>query len=827
MIKVENQKIMLDLAKKEYIKNIKKNILVIIAILLTTFMITAIFSIGVSYWLSLMQRSIMMEGVKYDIQLPEPTKEQTVKAKQMDIIKYAGVSVKCAIVENFEGSTAHIRLFWSDDISWENQYAPAFEFVEGSYPEQENEIMLSAQTLKELGIVNPSIGMELKMTYYDLSENGKTHERTFILSGYYRDYSGDSKGFVSASFYETTGAKQTDLTQGILYISLKNPLYTSTDIKAIQEELVMGDNQMIYADDNLLSNFLKLMTGLSVLLLLIIISGYLFIYNILYISISKEIRFFGQLKTVGSTSKQIRSFVRKQVVWNSAIGIPLGIMLGAVVSFLIVPSVLNALNPAIGMNQTLTFHPIIFIGSALFSLVTVFISSRKPAIIAGNISPIEALKYIAVSSNRKNRKNINGGKLTHMAWRNMFRKKKQAVIIFLSFFVAFTTFFTISILVQGNSAKNILNVNFDYDMRILNETVPMHSPSQEIGVSLLEQIEMLDGVASVRKVISSKAVIPYDEAILGDYFKRIFDLRIAEGTYEEQLALYKEQPENEYFLGAIIGIDEAGFVALNEKLGRIVSKEEFMSGNVGIINGFIGISVSDSIGKDISYLLPEASDKHTIRIAAEYTGGINYFASGYAPSIIISEQLISELLDEPTIELADINYMEPFDVELDETIKALFSDEDEVTFNSKSDDYDEMKLSENQMKILGGGLGIILALLAILNYCNMITTGIQNRTKEFASLQSIGMTSKQQRQVLILEGMGYGFISILLVSIIGLPIGYMVFQSMNTYNVAFSIPIMTNVILVGVILLVCVLVPLVVYQITREDNIVEQLKEID
>lgn len=547
--------------------------------------------------------------------------------------------------------------------------------------------------------------------------------------------------------------------------------------------------------------------------------------NILYISISKEIRFYGQLKTIGTTSKQIRKFVFKQVMWNSAIGIPLGIVLGAMVSFLVVPSALNALNPTMGINQTIIFHPTIFIGSALFSLVTVFISSRKPAIIAGNISPIEALKYVDINTKRKNRKNINGSKLTHMAWRNMFRVKKQAVIIFLSFFVAFTTFITISILVQGNSAKNILNVNFDYDIRILNDTMLMDSPVQEIDDSLLEQIKTLEGVASVRKVISSKVVIPYDEANLGGYFKRIFDLRIAEGTYEEQLALYKEQPESEYFLGAIVGIDETGFEALNEKLGGIVSKEDFMSGKVGIINGFIGISVSESIGEDITYLLPDTSDEHKIRIAAEYTGGISYFASGYAPSIIISEQLMNELLKEPIIELADINYTEPFDAKLDETIKGFFSDGNVVTFNSKLDDYDEMKLSENQMKILGGGLGIILALLAILNYCNMITTGIQNRTKEFASLQSIGMTSRQQRLVLVLEGMGYGFISILLVFMIGIPIGYIVFQSMNTYNVAFSMPIMANMIVIAIILLVCILVPPIVYQITREDNIVEQLKE--
>ena len=71
-----------------------------------------------------------------------------------------------------------------------------------------------------------------------------------------------------------------------------------------------------------------------------ILSGYLLIYNILYIAITKDIQFYGMLKTIGASPKQIKKIVKGQGLRLSLIGIPIGIILAVIVSFLIVPSVL-------------------------------------------------------------------------------------------------------------------------------------------------------------------------------------------------------------------------------------------------------------------------------------------------------------------------------------------------------------------------------------------------------------------------------------------------------------------------------------------------------
>ena len=135
-----------------------------------------------------------------------------------------------------------------------------------------------------------------------------------------------------------------------------------------------------------------------------------------------------------------------------------------------------------------------------------------------------------------------------------------------------------------------------------------------------------------------------------------------------------------------------------------------------------------------------------------------------------------------------------------------------------------MKASEQQVKILGVGMGVILAVLSILNYINMMAAGIQHRAREFATLESLGMTSGQVKKVLIQEGLGYGILSILLSMAAGLPLSYMVFQSVKVYNMGYSMPVLYNLILFAVIIAVCVIVPPVIYRMTQKETVIERLR---
>ncbi len=286
MIKVDNRKVVAGIAADTYKAHWKRNIITVSAILMTTFLTAVVFALGFSYWNTVTLRTLRMNGMDYDVELSEPRPDQVDKIRAMEDVEAAGVSIKCAILERCgDIELDKTQLYWLDGVCWEKQCIPALEFYEGSYPERKEEIMLSESALTAMGIEHPETGMRLSMEYYPLSGdgNGKITSGDFILSGYFRDYTGRMKGYVSRPFLEESGAKQTDFTQGTLKISLKNPLYPRREIEKLQPGAAL-DRQVIKADYDTPVNFRKTAAGLAVMLFMVLSAGYLSIYNTLYIS---------------------------------------------------------------------------------------------------------------------------------------------------------------------------------------------------------------------------------------------------------------------------------------------------------------------------------------------------------------------------------------------------------------------------------------------------------------------------------------------------------------------------------------------------------------
>mgnify|MGYP000155141706 CR=1 FL=1 len=126
---------------------------------------------------------------------------------------------------------------------------------------------------------------------------------------------------------------------------------------------------------------------------MILISGYLIIYNIFYINVFHDIRRYGLLKTIGTTGRQLRKIVRRQAYMLCLYGIPLGLLLGGVTGKWILPIVMQNLVFSSTADTKVTLKLWIFAASAVFSLLTVYISCIKPCRIASSVSPVEAVRY--------------------------------------------------------------------------------------------------------------------------------------------------------------------------------------------------------------------------------------------------------------------------------------------------------------------------------------------------------------------------------------------------------------------------------------------------
>lgn len=832
MLKVRNKKIVSEIAKITYRANKKRNFLSVFAIFLTTFLIAVILATGASYWSTVSKRQIRMEGMDYDIELSEPREDQVEKIRSMEKTEYAGVMVKCAVLEQYkEKALDKIRLYWLDETCWEKQTIPALEGFEGSYPQDEDEIMLGRNALNAMGIQNPETGMRISLTFFTLEEGSdeKLLEKEFVLSGWYTDYSRTAKGYVSKAFFEKTGVKQTDFTQGLLRISLKNPLYSEDDIKSIQEEIDMRGNQYLSADYHLFWSFFVMAAGLGVLLIMIFASGYLFIYNTMYISISKDIRYYGQLKTIGMTSVQLKRMIYQQAVFNSAAGIPLGLAAAAVTAKEMIPWFLHIANPVFSARDIVPVPVWVFLLGGCFAFLTNLISCKKPAKMAGDCSPVEAMRYVPCPGNRKNRRRECGG-IYSMAVQNMLRDKKQAAVIFASFVIVMCVFMSVNTIIRVNDAKRILNEVYSYDIRFKNETVIEDDRRQLITEEKIARIEKTEGVKSVRKVNSGEVVIPYQEDVYGAYFKELYQSRYSPGNYEEDMERYRKEPESGLFVPRFISIDEKGFELLNEELGNVLNRDDFEQGKTAVALKYFTEGDNGMTGKTTRFYFPdEEGEEHTVRIAAVADGSMNpaYFAGGMAPDLIVSENYAKKLKKDLLTELICVEYEKAYAKETERKVKAVFDSEKAISHESKLERYSEMKNTETQVKVLGNSAGFIIAVLAVLNYLNTMAASVQNRSREFAALESIGMTSGQIKKMLRAEGIGYAAVSLVLSSAVGFPVSYVVFHAANLYQTSFSVPWARDLTLFVIVLAVCMTAPVLLYQKTQQAGIIERLRRCE
>ncbi|MEG2188137.1 MAG: ABC transporter permease, partial [Clostridia bacterium] len=191
-------------------------------------------------------------------------------------------------------------------------------------------------------------------------------------------------------------------------------------------------------------------------ILMIVLCGYLMISNVFAISVAKDVRFYGLLKTIGTTGKQIRFFIRRQAILLCLVGVPLGLFAGYFVGALLTPLVLSVLNTNV---IKITANPLAFLLSAFFGVFTVVISIMKPSKMAAKVSPIEALHSTdGAQKTRKTSKKSGGIKLWSMALSNVLRNKKKAVLVTISLSLS---------LILLNCAYSMAN-SFDMDKYLSN-----------------------------------------------------------------------------------------------------------------------------------------------------------------------------------------------------------------------------------------------------------------------------------------------------------------------------------------------------------------------
>ncbi len=486
----------------------------------------------------------------------------------------------------------------------------------------------------------------------------------------------------------------------------------------------------------------------------IALCGYLLIYNIFYISISNDIQFYGQLRTIGTTSIQISKIISKQAIKLACLGIVAGLLTSFVLSHFIIPAALRTLTET-NSGITVVQQPIIYLGAAIFSLIMVFLSVRKPIQIAKKVSPVTSLHYQSEIGKSKSQLKSRHFSAWRMALRNIQRTKKKSILAVLSIFLGITSCLIVTLLIQSMSADNFVDYEMEYDIELTNQTLALGyngKQSQLFDEKFINELTSIDGV--------SKISLQKEQTIMPEYSKDVFypyiqDKYQSQGTEAPDTDYYEQYPTRFYTQLVSIeadkikdyitekGMDYEGFYQGQYGLIACDTPELFPDNmtlhfQTGQLNQYKVIPNDKSMEIPIGGFLPSS-----------YYGGL----SSDAPYVFVSDAGMEKLAPEAYISSLGIDVTSSNEKMALSDIRELCSQSGKISIISKTELIEGLHSAKITLYTLGGGIAFVLAFIGVLNFANIMFTNTKARKHELYVMESIGMTKKQCRRMLQMEGL--------------------------------------------------------------------------
>ncbi len=832
MLKNPNQKVIRRMAVNTLKINRRRTVTLFLAVLLSSFMIFTIFTVGESYFRLQKIQNMRMSGAKFDAIMYGVTDEQRQMCESNPDIVQTGTAGVCGWVEaTDQDSTPDVGLIWADDGYWNKMMQPVIETLEGSYPTAFDEIMVTKSALKECGYENLGVGDSITMTYgtYD----GMT-EGTFRISGIWDGYGAKKVFYVSKAFYDQSGWSLSKAASGRYYMTFKQKLMTKKAQNAFIKSMKLGKQQNLFFNSDF-GEAVQILAGLGGLIAVTCLCVYLLIYNIMYLSVAGKVRYFGMLQTVGMTERQIKKLLKEQMLLIGTAGIVSGYVAGGMVSFFLIPLIVKTMGirkKYVG-SAMVRFHPVILLATIVLVGVTIHLASRKPAKMAANISPIEALGYRPIRRKKKIRKSGKGTIVGKLSREQFAKDKKRTAVVLVSLAASLSVYLCVVTMLDSQAARTIVSNYMDTDLVIKNDTAYKENAADRRDIldeNLLKEIRKNAGVSEVHPMVYTEITVPW-EPDFAEMWMKEFYAKWMSIPYEQEKEEYQKHPEN--FGSSMIGIDEQEFEYLNKTLKNPVDKEDFLSGKVCIIykNG-LDLADAEITGKEVTCALRGDQEKMKRFTIAGVTNEVYYTALlGYPPTIITSDRVVKAFAENSITLKMSVKYKKEYDRATEQSILNLLEENDgakDFSWESKIEEADEIERAQGNMPQIGIGIVLILAFIGIMNYINTFVVNIQSRMTELSVMESIGMTPGQLLGMLVREGALYAGGAWAITLTVGMGITYLFYEAMNYRKVAFSVPILPVIFATGISLLVCILVPVAAWKgMERKGTVVERIKGIE
>ncbi|MBQ8966279.1 FtsX-like permease family protein [Ruminococcus sp.] len=845
MTKVKNGKVIRKLAARELGKNKKLNVVVILSIVLTCLLFTTLATIGGSLMNGMQEETMRQVGARsmmgFKEALPEDY-ELLSTAKGIKNLSY-NVMVGEGYNSEFKEISLEIRYAGSDQAAKDMFSYP----TEGRLPEKENEIAMSDIALRTLGF-EPKLGQEIHLV---INTDGKITEHDLTLCGWWQ---GDPINLAQQSWVSPELGKKIaplrkkgDDSVGVCgYMAVNFDFESSYDIEGQAAELISS----LYEKEDL--GRMAKQTGInwayvgssvdsgfvvagSAFVLLIFFAGYLIIYNIFYINTSANIRSYGLLKTIGTTSRQLKRMVRIQACIYCLVGIPLGLVTGVLAGKGLMGFIMNTMNVVSRDSYSVSGRLLcmICLFAALFTFLTVMISCRKPCRMAGAVSPIEALRYneTDISTKKTDKKT---GRITPLAVarNNMSRSRKKTVVVVLSLTLSIVLVNTMFTLLGGIDQDKYIadsivgDINITHDDRGDN----WNELTKGITPDIIDRFSSIEG-CEVHPAYYEAGMVRDD----GAHTEKVQGLLDKYGSTDEDTAVILEASvKDKSHSSNIYGIDEEILSCIEPSAGSI-DLEKFRNGRYAIVSTYLYCADDEN-----SVQIYQPGDKITVDYADK--GAREYEVLAVAPmpypisvkaynffqtDIIVPEEEYFAADDEPAAVSLMINTDDNDGSAAEQCSAVCDEDGSPLIYKDKADYLKEFEDLLNMVKMVGGTLSGILALIGILNFVNAVVTGILSRKRELAMMNAVGMTSSQQKAMLRWEGACYAVLTAVCSAVLAALVSLLAVKGLGEglFFFRYHFTLLPLICCIPVLLALSAAIPSVAYKFICRESVVERLRE--
>lgn len=853
------------LTRRSFAAGRVRNLIAVLAITLTAVLFTSITTIGIGTEESMTLTMQMQKGSKSDGDFRNMTAKQFEMLKEADFIELAGLRMPVNFLSNTNRHNIEFDVL--DDVQAELTFCSP---THGKAPVAYNEIVASEQALRELGAL-PEVGAEVTIEF---TAHNREYRLPMVVSGWYESTSDQlSMMWAGIAFrdahpdiFQFTYDQDRDMA-GTYCSDIIAVTASGLSKKMEQEAIHMGGNPHDMEAENYIAATVNFVTNMplepeiavmaALLALLFVFCCYLLIYNVFDIAVMQEIRRYGLYRTIGMSKRQVRKLINRQAVWLSGIGIPIGLFIGFFIGRAALPVIMASLSEEYAnVAADVSPSPVIFLGAALLTAITVFLSTRKPVRVAANISPIEAFRYVENSSGkRRERKSSLGADISRLALSNLGRNKRRTVFIIISLTLC------VVLLNCVGTAAGSLDIEKQVAFKIRTDFAVTSAASMNGMKGFVHREDALDeqviGTVSAQPGVKDGSPIYKNTVEDTDVTYEWEHLVLDEGIVDKDSGLNIRFDENYMYFGTgddgrpicnVYGMEESVVARMDLREGETDAHAlyEKMAQGKGVMVGVDVNRVDMSINADLDMadvgeiitvykdgkperelpvLAKAAVNGDDQEIGITCNGPLEVGGNGLY--LYLPTNIYKELYEEPVI------YKYAFNVEESqrENVTAFLEDyvnnvNPEVNYLSSQTAREDAEKTRKTINFVGGLVGMIFGFAGVLNLINTMVTTILIRRHEFATMQSIGMTRKQLTRMMIFESvyyaLGASFLGVVSAALLGVTIIRNMLGSMWQYTFHFTL---APAVCVSVILLiVSAVVPVAALWLFHKGSIVEQLR---